>query len=407
MFHLDNNSGVSSMPAVGAMQDSSTRWFTEGAGNQSPSWPGQDWFNIVQAELLNVLTESGITPVKTQFNQLALAIRKIISNDALLCENLLSEIKVAGAQSQAVARLNLGLGTAATATVTTSMRDTTPGRLLRVQDYGIGCRAGLNTKNIDFNTYDFIQGEHLFINTDTAKNLPEGLVTSGHYFAFVHGLRDTTAAPGLTLINYLEPGEIWTAYGNGPAGNRTWTLCRVYNTRFKPAANDVDAVSAANGGIFKDLVTFERKPPVVSASYPSITLRDWDMSNVVGKRIILEQRAGNAYLLFRNDSNATTGQVRLNFPAVNGTIYSSGNKPTAADIGTYTKAESDARYIQDIDHTAPVEKQFYDGQPYTNTHATDGAYLANIRFVGGMSNVGWFIIRYTRKKINGTWYTLS
>jgi hypothetical protein len=64
-------------------------------------------------------------------------------------------------------------------------------------------------------------------------------------------------------------------------------------------------------------------------------------------------------------------------------------------------------YVQDIDHTAPVEKQFYDGQPYTNTHATDGAYLANIRFVGGMANVGWFIIRYTRKKINGTWYTLS
>lgn len=109
MFHLDNNSGISAMPKPAAQQSSATRWFTEGGGNNSPSWPGQDWFNIVQAELLNVLTTAGIAPEKTAFNQLALAIKAIINKDALLKNNLLSEIRTAGASSQKTARENLDI----------------------------------------------------------------------------------------------------------------------------------------------------------------------------------------------------------------------------------------------------------------------------------------------------------
>jgi hypothetical protein len=290
-------------------------------------------------------------------------------------------------------RSSLELGTAATATVTTSIRDTTPGRVLRVQDYGIGCRAGLNTRNIDFNTYDFIQGEHLFINTDTAKNLPAGLIKSGHYFAFVHGLRDTSASPGLTLINYLEPGEIWTAYGNGPAGNRTWILCRTYNTRFKPSAADTGALPANGNAVSATKLQTARL--IGGVSFNGTANINLPGVNTQGN----QNTTGNAATATRLQTARTINGVAFNGTA-NITI-------TAGQIGAYTKAESDKRYVQDIDHTAPVEKQFYDGQPYTNTHATDGAYLANIRFVGGMSNVGWFIIRYTRKKINGTWYTLS
>ncbi|ECJ2445547.1 phage tail protein, partial [Salmonella enterica subsp. diarizonae] len=109
MFHLDNNSGISAMPKPAAQQSSATRWFTEGGGNNSPSWPGQDWFNIVQAELLNVLTTAGIAPEKTAFNQLALAIKAIINKDALLKGNLLSEIRATGASSQKTARENLDI----------------------------------------------------------------------------------------------------------------------------------------------------------------------------------------------------------------------------------------------------------------------------------------------------------
>jgi hypothetical protein len=40
MFHLDNNSGVSAMPPVGAVQSSAPRWYTEGGGGTPASYPG-------------------------------------------------------------------------------------------------------------------------------------------------------------------------------------------------------------------------------------------------------------------------------------------------------------------------------------------------------------------------------
>ncbi|MDF7670227.1 phage tail protein [Orbaceae bacterium ESL0721] len=81
MFHLDNSSGINIMPTVQTKKSQKPLWFTEGGNFNSPSYPGADWFNIVQAELLNVLSEGGITPDKQQFNQLAMAIKKIISNN--------------------------------------------------------------------------------------------------------------------------------------------------------------------------------------------------------------------------------------------------------------------------------------------------------------------------------------
>ncbi|MCX0887118.1 tail fiber protein, partial [Escherichia coli] len=68
-----------------------------------------DWFNIVQAELLNTLEEAGIQPDKTKLNQLALSIKAIMSNNALLIKNNLSEIKTAGASAQRTARENLDI----------------------------------------------------------------------------------------------------------------------------------------------------------------------------------------------------------------------------------------------------------------------------------------------------------
>lgn len=81
MYALDNSSGVSVMPPVKnqQFQPNAPRWFTEGGNGVAPSYPGADWFNIVQAELLGVLTEASITPNKGQLNQLATAIKQIIS----------------------------------------------------------------------------------------------------------------------------------------------------------------------------------------------------------------------------------------------------------------------------------------------------------------------------------------
>ncbi|BBQ81679.1 hypothetical protein WP3W18E02_02080 [Klebsiella sp. WP3-W18-ESBL-02] len=70
MFHLDNSSGVSVMPTLKPETSSEPLFFTEGGAGIPPSYPGADWFNIVQSELLNIVQQSGMEPDKFKLNQL-------------------------------------------------------------------------------------------------------------------------------------------------------------------------------------------------------------------------------------------------------------------------------------------------------------------------------------------------
>ncbi|HFD6663203.1 TPA: hypothetical protein ACF5RZ_000681 [Morganella morganii] len=81
MFGLDNKSGINVMPPIAPADSQTPLWFTEGGAGLSATYPGQDWFNQIQAELLNVLNEAGITPEKGKLNQLSLSIKAIISRD--------------------------------------------------------------------------------------------------------------------------------------------------------------------------------------------------------------------------------------------------------------------------------------------------------------------------------------
>ncbi|WP_227654233.1 hypothetical protein [Klebsiella pneumoniae] len=89
MYHLDNTSGVPEMPEPKDEQSISPRWFGESQEQGGISWPGADWFNTVQAELLNLLQAAGIPPEKKSFNQLSKAIP--VLGDAKLREELKDE----------------------------------------------------------------------------------------------------------------------------------------------------------------------------------------------------------------------------------------------------------------------------------------------------------------------------
>ncbi|EIW3694490.1 hypothetical protein MC138_003452 [Salmonella enterica] len=102
------------MPALSPAQSNTPTWFTEGDKNKGISWIGQDWLNILQAELLNILSEAGIKPDKGKLDQLTLSIKAIITANACMQANNLKEIFDAGAQAQAAARGHLGLGRLAT-----------------------------------------------------------------------------------------------------------------------------------------------------------------------------------------------------------------------------------------------------------------------------------------------------
>ncbi|HHK7930873.1 hypothetical protein [Serratia marcescens] len=79
MFHLDNTSGVPEMPEPKEAQSSTPRWFGESVQQGGISWPGADWFNIVQAELLELMKLGEEAPDKLKFNQIASAIKYQLS----------------------------------------------------------------------------------------------------------------------------------------------------------------------------------------------------------------------------------------------------------------------------------------------------------------------------------------
>lgn len=77
MYWLDNNTGISTAPTPPAVISLTKKFFTNGGLGEQPSIPEDFWFNMVQEELLGVLTMAGITPVKSDLNQVAKAIQSI------------------------------------------------------------------------------------------------------------------------------------------------------------------------------------------------------------------------------------------------------------------------------------------------------------------------------------------
>lgn len=80
MYFVDNETAVSVMPTPGAVKFTDPHWFTSGDATNKPTYPGPDWFNIFQAEMLNVLDAAEIAPKKDDNTQLAQAIAKLISD---------------------------------------------------------------------------------------------------------------------------------------------------------------------------------------------------------------------------------------------------------------------------------------------------------------------------------------
>lgn len=127
MFHVDNNSAVPVMPAVKPVVSAVTSFFTEGGNGVPPTYPGPDWFNIIQSELLAVLAAAGITPDKANNVQLLAAMRALfldtsqngadIQDKALFLQNL---HLIGGLASDVVGRLiGVRVYTASTAYVET------------------------------------------------------------------------------------------------------------------------------------------------------------------------------------------------------------------------------------------------------------------------------------------------
>lgn len=342
------------------------------------------------------------------------AVKALIDDNAFLKSNLLGEAKAAGTAAQSTLRDNIGLKSAALADVTTSNRDSVEGRVLRVGDYGLGKTLGKVTTGIDFKSYVFIQGEHLFVNMATCTNIPAGLSTTTHYFITVHGMRDSDASPGLTLVNYNNPGEIWCAYGAGAAGNRSWLLCRQYNTGYKPSPSDVGAVPVGrtiNGHALTGDVNVT-SPDIFNTQAielgKAVNLNDYKTPGIYFQAMTAYAQAGSNYpeqlagtlVVYRNASPGATqvyyvyntsrvyvrGQYNSGAWGAWGRQYDTQNKPTAADVGALpltggtiagsiktTLATGGGSYASQYSTEAPLYQQ------YTMTVDSGGYYVPMIK----------------------------
>ncbi|HFK4066893.1 TPA: hypothetical protein ACG1UU_004357 [Kluyvera ascorbata] len=92
MYFVDNNTGVPVMPPVKEVLSSSPLFFTEGGNGVPPTWPGPDWFNIIQSELINFLEAYGVNPEKSNLNQLRAAVEEAIRQKATESSALLTAI---------------------------------------------------------------------------------------------------------------------------------------------------------------------------------------------------------------------------------------------------------------------------------------------------------------------------
>ncbi|MEN3754942.1 tail fiber protein [Mangrovibacter sp. SLW1] len=157
--------------------------------------------------------------------------------NALQKGNNLSELT-----DKSTARTSLGLGNAATYSVTATNKDTTPYRLMRVGDFGLGGSA------VSVSVTD----------TDIA-NYPAPDFSAVRRYAASSGAHKTgLSAYGFNsgAVGYFAELVMPLTGTEKAAVRNSDGVQYLYSDKNKPSAAEVDAVSAAQGGTFQKKVTF-------------------------------------------------------------------------------------------------------------------------------------------------------
>ncbi|WP_326928792.1 MULTISPECIES: gp53-like domain-containing protein [unclassified Citrobacter] len=230
MYHVDNSTGVPVMPQPSPVTSETELFFTEGGNGVPPTFPGPDWFNIIQSELINILRAAGLDPDKMDNTQILAALKKLF----LSRSNPFGDIKADGAAAIATALSNLQLGEAAKQGVATNqqMQDGTATNLLP----SVAAVMSLFSKR-SFSMSDFIR----------IPDVPGGLIIQW-------GIMSTADANGLCSANLpikFPVGPLVVpspAYYNDSRNNITMTVVSTTPTQIQVFASyahtNVPAVGA-------------------------------------------------------------------------------------------------------------------------------------------------------------------
>lgn len=321
---------------------------------------------------------------------------------------------------RAKARAALQLGTVATLDVTSSATDSTLGHVLKVGDRGLGLTA-INPVGIDFNVYKFSAGETLFLKMADCTNIPAGIDTGYVVYAYVNviGIRNVNNNVAVLIGDNGGAKYYWAVRSTNSSGVTSWSV------KILPqSATDISAqaLSYVIYGISSGKPDFNSSP-AGQTSYvyadatgappeSSVVIDYWGGFTTQRVQIAVASASGRTYTRVYNGKAWTDWDP----------IYSVKYKPPypvrsvngktgditipAPDLSPYaTKNWVLQNFVQNIDLTAPAEVGFWDGRGYPR--GTDGAAMYNFNMVGGSSNVGNFIVRYTRKQVNNTWYVIN
>ncbi|EEF5438040.1 TPA: phage tail protein [Escherichia coli] len=400
MFYIDNDSGVTVMPPVSAQRSAIVRWFSEGDGNNVITWPGMDWFNIVQAELLNTLEEAGIQPDKTKLNQLALSIKAIMSNNALLIKNNLSEIKTAGASAQRTARENLdiydaslnkkGLVQLTSATDSPSETLAATAKAVKIAMDNANARLAKDRNGAD------IPNKPLFIQNVGLRELG----TSGEKIPLL------STANTWTNRQTFSGGLSGELSGNASTAAKLKTARKISNVAFD-GSSDI-TLKAGHVGAFALGKT--------GSTVANDKAVGWNWSSGAYNAAI----SGASTLIihfYMGEGSCPAAQFRINYK--NGGIfyrsardgygfeadwsefYTTTRKPSAGDVGAYTKAECNSRFITGVRLGGLSSVQTWNGPGWSDR----SGYVVTGSVNGNRDElIDTTQARPIQYCINGTWY---
>lgn len=259
-------------------------------------------------------------------------------NDAYLRK----DDNLASLKDKAKSRGSLGLGTAATRNVGVE-----GGQVMEVGAFGLG--MGARHRDDAYCN----QGEIYRLN-NASKNAP------GNQVYGVLSL-PCDGGPSGGYLAVQNNGNAFFGSSNIPANGVDWY--QVYTTKFKPKAQDVDAVSATQGGEFKKEIqasggvavanSWSSKPGGLfpgngdGASYETcnVDVKSWYglgfFNTCKGEGI----QGRTAFLNVRTGSFSAKGRITgASVWDGNARVYSPANKPTAADVGALTDTQAAQKY---------------------------------------------------------------
>lgn len=354
MYHVDNKTGVATMPDIPPSESAMPQWFTEGGPGEEPTIPGSTTWNIWQAELLNILAAAEVVPDKFKLNQIAESIGLLIAR---------------GIEDAALL----------------------PGSSYKPRTDSLNNQQGAiaYTKNKDMNTC--IAGEFGLYEKATCTNTPPG---AGSYFYCE--TKSIYAQTALIQIAWTYDGAGVLAWRNYSVNTHTWGTWREsYDTGRKPTAADVGALaktgdtatgnltapklimSAAQGTGAGDAVRYDftasQMPNRYTVLGASKNLNDYQTpgfyaqpSNAdaasgsnypaaIAGTLLVFRHAGvcQLYITYASDGSRRIFHRNLYSPTWSAwaTIYDTNFKPTAADVGaapashTHTAAQGNADVV--------------------------------------------------------------